>query len=174
MELLFGLFSGCLALSIWWMVVLVAILIVEIVLCEQDKFSWATGILLGGTALVAWLGAEVNAFAWLWNNLAAIIRFSLGYFFLGALWSFVKWYFYLVSMRDGHLKYDVDQAPRRPRSSFARNNKARLTGWVAHWPFSVLGFFLGDLLGKLVDGIFNILKGLYERVGDHVFQDFEE
>jgi len=172
MELLFGIFTGFFALSIWWMVALVAIFIVDIVLCETSEFGWGTGVLMAGTAGVAWLGADLNVFAWIWENLADVVRFSLVYFFIGAIWSFVKWYFYLIKVRDRHVQYDVDKSPTRPESSYARHNKARLMGWIAHWPFSMIGFFLGDMLRKVVEGIFNVLKGLYERVGDHVFKDF--
>jgi hypothetical protein len=172
MELLFGMFTGFFALSVWWMLAIVAIFLVDVVLCEKDEFGWGTGLLMAGTALVAWLGAEVNAFLWVWENLAAVVKFSMVYFFIGAIWSFVKWYFYLIKVRDHHVKYEVDKSPERPKSSFAKNNKARLMGWVAHWPFSAIGFFLGDMLRKVVEGIFNVLKGAYERVGDYVFKDF--
>lgn len=174
MDFALGLVAGFFALPWLWMAFLALIFVVEVVLCENEQFGWGTSLTLGGTALVAWLGADLNVFAWVWANLAAIAKFSLIYFAVGGLWSIVKWYFYLLRVKERLDRFaDETKSRKRPNESYAKNNKGRIMGWIAHWPFSMLGTVFGDFLKRVVETVFNVLRNLYDRIANHVFAGFE-
>lgn len=182
MDLAFALFLGYFALP-WYFMGLVALLfLVDVALCESDEFGWATTVLVVGTALTAWLGGGINPFAYVWNNLAEVFTFFVLYFAVGALWSIVKWYFYLLKIRDRVRSGGYDRAyssaestkNRRPEVSYARNNKGRIMGWIGHWPFSMVGTFIGDFIKRIVTNIYLTLSKLYDRMADHVFAGFDE
>jgi hypothetical protein len=183
MDLALGFVLGFFALPFWWMLLLTAVFVVDVVLCENDEFGWGTTITVLGTGLVAWLGADVNPVAWLWTNLADVARFLLFYFAIGGLWSIVKWYLYLLKVRDkARAEFErfkaagreKDDHPKRPSDSYARENKGRIMGWIAHWPFSMVGSVLGDFLTRIVKTIYNVLSDLYDRMANHVFRDFDQ
>ena len=176
MDLAFAFVLGFFALPWMWMGALTLLFIVDIVLCENEAFSWGTFLLIAGTATVAWLGGDVNVLAWTWNNLAEIFKFLIFYFMIGGLWSIAKWYFYLLRVRDRQKNWITpkEEKRKRPDASYARNNKGRIMGWIGHWPFSMIGSLIGDVLARVVESIFNVLRSLYDRIGNHVFADFEE
>lgn len=54
---------------------------------------------------------------------------------------------------------------QKPR---AADNKSRIIGWMAFWPFSMVGTLLNDPIRKLFTWIFNHLKGLYQKMADKI------
>ena len=187
MDLAFALFLGYFALPWYFMSLLVLLFLVDVALCESDEFSWATIVLVVGTGLAVWLGGDVNPFAYVWNNLAEVFGFFVLYFAVGAAWSIVKWYFYLIRLRDKvksgeHRDYTqkgqgLSEAAikrKRPAKSFAKNNKGRIFGWIGHWPFSMVGTFIGDFIKRIVTNIYLVLQGLFDRMSNHVFAGFDE
>lgn len=183
MDIALGFALGFVSLPLWWMLLLIAVFIVDVVLCENDEFGWGTGVTLAGTGLVAWLGADVNPITWLWYNLADVARFLIFYFSLGASWSIFKWYLYLLDLRDRTLRdFDRDRSrnpdkvkasfPARPHNSYARENKGLIMGWIAHWPFSMIGSIIGDFLTGIVKNIYLMLITIYDRISSSIFKDF--
>lgn len=55
----------------------------------------------------------------------------------------------------------------RPR---AAKSKARITAWMAFWPFSVVGTVLNDPVRRLFNFLFTNFKALYQKMADHVFR----
>ncbi len=55
----------------------------------------------------------------------------------------------------------------RPR---AAKSKARITAWMAFWPFSVVGTILNDPVRRLFNFLFTNFKALYQKMADHVFR----
>jgi hypothetical protein len=169
-----------LVLAIWalpwlWLGALFLLCIADVILTESECFGWGTFILLAGIVTIAWVGGDVNVFKWTWFNLTDVLKFTAVYVLIGVLWSVVKWYFYLVKIRK-ELKANLASGVRRvgdtrPRRSFAKNNKARITGWMAHWPFSIVGTIVGDFLLELWNTIYEWLSGVYERIETRVFKD---
>lgn len=171
MEFALGIAAGFFLWPWWAMMALSLVFIVDIVCLECEAEGWGTTILIIGTALLTWLAIDANIFVWVWNNLANIGKFFLVYFFVGALWSVAKWYFYLLTVRD---KMKSSNITTRPWESYASNNKARIFSWIGHWPFSMVGTLFGDFLKRVVLSIYNMLSTLYEKIGNSVFADFKE
>jgi hypothetical protein len=157
------------------MSMLTLLFIVDIVLVENDCFGWTTTSLLAGLGLAAYFGADVNPFVWAWANVGSILEFFLLFWAAGALWSVLKWYLYLLKVRDRARKYAASGGTKsRPRDSYASENKYRIMGWIAYWPFSMVGSIFGDFLSRIVKNIYRVLSSLYEAMGDKVFSDFED
>jgi hypothetical protein len=77
---------------------------------------------------------------------------------------------------DQHLSSNVSWGERhrgqllsreRPR---AAKSKARITAWMAFWPFSVVGTVLNDPVRRLFNFLFTNFKALYQKMADHVFR----
>ena len=77
---------------------------------------------------------------------------------------------------DHHLASNVSWGERhrgqllsreRPR---AAKSKARITAWMAFWPFSVVGTVLNDPVRRLFNFLYSQFKALYERLSGFVFR----
>jgi hypothetical protein len=82
-------------------------------------------------------------------------------------------------MLDEHAKGNRQHQPDEPRKirpseSFASDNAGRLTGWIFHWPFSVLGVLIGDVIIRFADTCYKALHGLFERMARAQFAGYEE
>lgn len=183
-DLAIGFAVGFLALPWLWMIAFTCLFLADVVLCEADEFGWGTTILVSGIVCFSWLGAGINPFTWVWGNLADLSLFLLAYFAIGALWSVAKWFLFLLKLRD-QLKENIASwekrkqqkqgpKPRRPEASFATNSKGRIMGWIGHWPFSMLGSLIGDILTRILKSIYNVLSGVYDRMSKSIFSEFNE
>jgi hypothetical protein len=161
----------------------------DVALTEAEAFGWGVLALVGGVVGIAWIGADVNLFTWAWAHLAEVLLLGLLYLCAGGLWSIFRWWRYLVKMRNallaehGHYgespigQVDAELGKtkplKRPSRAYAVNNKHRITGWIAHWPFSMVGSLIGDVLLQIFRRVFDLLRGVYDRLGNYVFEGFD-
>lgn len=82
----------------------------------------------------------------------------------------------VLSDFDHHLSSNVSWGERhrgqllsreRPR---AAKSKARITAWMAFWPFSVVGTVLNDPVRRLFNFLYSQFKALYQKMADFVFR----
>jgi len=170
MDFTIGLFMGLLLWPWWGLGGFIVLCLIDAALVENESASFGTVMMIIGTAALVWLAGDMNPFVLLWQNLGAAILFFFGYFILGGVWSLFKWYLHLINVRD-YMK--ETGAKERPRSSYARNNKAMIISWIGHWPFSIIGTFLGDFIYRIGRTIVNRLAGTYERIEKHVFGELK-
>lgn len=78
--------------------IFLAVGIVEVVLTEKEKYGWATLGLIG-TVAVLQLFNVANVFAFVHDHLATSLELAACYFAGGVVWSFAKWYLFLVGFR---------------------------------------------------------------------------
>jgi len=81
---------------------LVVLAIAEIVLTETENFGWATL-----TLIATLVGVQVfhntlgfNLLGWIESHALETVLLSIGYVVVGVIWSFVKWFSFLLSYRD--------------------------------------------------------------------------
>lgn len=188
-EVALALLLGVASLPWLWLGAVILLCCADVALTEAEAFGWGILMLGSGVVGVAWIGADVNLFTWAWAHLAEVLLLGLLYLCVGGLWSIVKWWRYLVKVRDEIVKIRVkyaespigqvdaelekDKRPRRPSTETAYYNKHRIVGWIAHWPFSVVGSLIGDVLLQIFRRVFDLLRGVYDRIYGHVFADFE-
>jgi hypothetical protein len=160
-----------LALPWIWIAAIIALILIDVVLAENEKYGIGAAISIAGVAAIAWFGGGVNPAFWLWANLAFVLKLIAGYIAAGASWSILKWILYLYDLR-GDLK--EQGITKRPPRSYAKNNKHKIVGWIAHWPASIIGTVIGEFLVKLWNRIYRILSNVYKAIEDRMFAGWEE
>ncbi len=182
-EFILGMFVG-LWLWPWWGLGIFGILfIADSILCDKDNAFFGTILMVLGMGLLVWLAGDHNPFALIWNNLAHILGFLILYFVMGAAWSMIKWRFFLASLvreaKQDFKRWDHKHVADfvRPDESYAKNNAGRIMGWIGHWPMSIVGTFLGDImlrgLVNLCEWIYESLSKAYEGMGNQAFAGLE-
>lgn len=162
--------------TLWFWLLLITAVILMIVFIEKEEESGtgATFTLLIFLALTCFLG-NLEFFKTIGNYIVyhpgVIIGVFVGYFVLGVVWSFVKWYFYLIHLRDNHIESGDKIAPSK--ISFLRN-KSRILVWMSYWPFSALWTLINDPIKKIFQHIQMKLSGTYQKMSDKIFKGFNE
>jgi predicted membrane protein len=167
-EFTMGLFAGVLLWPWWGLGAFVIICLIDAALVENENASFGTALMLVGTGILVWLAGDMNPFVLTWENLGAIIPFFFTYFIVGGIWSVAKYWLFLKNVKADMIERGVTE---RPRSSYIKNNKAKVMAWIGHWPFSIIGTFFGDFLYRIGRTIYDMLGGTYERIEKSVFGD---
>ena len=196
----FGLlFAGFLALPWYVLSILVIVFLCDVGAASKDEFAFATVAIVIGLLLVSGLGwwtAGFNPLGWAWNNPVDVITGFVAYSLVGCLWSVAKWKLFLrkafkraeKAFEEKMTRYNTIVNPgaavhanrsnepkrTRPQESFASNNAGRLTGWIFHWPFSMLGVIVGDVIIRFADSLYKALHGLFERMARAQFAGYED
>jgi hypothetical protein len=119
------LFTGGIVLSLlvfgsaWFYIVAFSALLTLIALVESDKWGWATITMLSTFGALALFG-DVNLFKFVLQNPLQSLFFVGAYVLIGAVWSVVKWWFYVRKWKD---EYDDKRA-------YFLNSKGELNGPV--------------------------------------------
>lgn len=77
---------------------------------------------------------------------------------------------------DSHLSSNVDWGQRHRHQLLSRErpravkSKARITAWMAFWPFSMVGTVLNDPVRRLFNFLYSQFKALYQKMADFVFR----
>lgn len=155
------------------------------VLTETEKFGWATFSVLVAVAAAQWLN-WVDIIGAVRHNLLVNLAYLGGFIVVGVVWSFVKWFSFLMRFRDvlrkttvrgskyyGHTEYRGISLKKKPQ---AAEQKARITAWMIFWPFSFVGTLLNDPVRRIFNLIFGSLKQQYQKLSDRLFRGvvFEE
>ena len=74
--------------------------------------------------------------------------------------------------RDSHWA-ERNPRPTRNLDDVAADHMDDLLGWVAHWPFSMVGYLIGDLIVDAVRHVVEALSGVYQRISDQVFKGID-
>ena len=174
MEFLMGLAAGFMLWNWWWMATFVILVLADSVLIDQKQTAAGTIVMIIGLAALGWIAADTNPFAWVFNNLGNLLSFAFFYFIIGGLYSILKWKVVLRNIAQ-EMRKDLERNPgveyRRPRDS--RPNSGRIIGWICHWPMSIIGMLIGDVLFRLAEYIYDMLSSLYARMADSEFDKIE-
>ncbi len=181
------------SVGFWILAGFVCLLLIAAV--EWEKPGWAT-ISLGVTAaLLAYFG-DVNVFAFVRHHPFSALALVVGYFVLGTLWSFGKWWFYLRNARE-----EYDEMKKRFLSSHgvvgtqipdrclqewqkiyplqrsvtpkARDNKGRIMTWMVYWPWSFVWTIVNDPVKRMFKSIFRQFQTVYQGIANKVFAGTE-
>jgi hypothetical protein len=180
--------------------VLIAIFVVECLLLEVEHWGFAT-LLLVATGVGCQFLHVADIWGFITSHTVDFLLYVLAYLGTGVVWSFIKWFSFLVGFRDEfrevrdawysahNLKVGDALTPEQQKDlddSYcyktykgqallykpkAVKNKRRITCWMAYWPFSVVGTIINDPIRRLFKFLFNSFKALYQRIADHVFRN---
>lgn len=186
-----------------WLALYLAVPLAIVLLVQLEYFGWSTIAVLASLAGLYFLNSA-EAMALFRVHGPWLPLYALGYVALGTMWSFVKWWSYLMGFRrafrearDGflevqgdrpyttddmreHFRYKMPSHPKygadiaRLRKPVAQDNKGRIVAWTGFWPFSFVGTVLDEPVRRLCEASFNWFRGLYQRLADRLFRDETE
>jgi hypothetical protein len=200
-EFLAGLLAGMMAVgSIWFWLLVFAVLIGITVLVETEEGGWATFTLVVSVILMNWV-FKVGIIQALWAHPWKALGWVLVYFVLGIAWGLVKWFVFVHKRaglyrdaRDAFLKQHrateltpalaaelMEELNHNFRSyqtevsalpPKASEHKGDIIRWMSYWPFSVVGTLLNDVVRKAWRHIYDLMTQTYDRVAAHVFRKY--
>jgi hypothetical protein len=160
-------------------IVAAAILVLDAILLatENDNDGWAVFITLAGL-----VGAALFTDAFEGVRLAYFVVGIVAYLAIGVVWSFKKWYSFVVeTLADLRAKYNKPNYINKTASgnetfeSYAKehrptaaDNKSRITGWMALWPFSFTWWVLTWPRHAFV-WLYNRLSTVFDRISAKVW-----
>lgn len=151
--------------TFWFWLIAVITSIIFIASIENDHYATPTitALVLG---IVYW--KPISAISW------QTILLAIGIYALaGVVWSLFKWYRFVKAksfcLRERYgdtLSQEEMDTLRRTLS--VSQNKARLTGWIAWWPWSLIWNITGDFFNFLYDTMVHA----YQKIADHALGKF--
>ena len=90
-----------------FLLVLLALIVAATVLTEVERFGWATVLLIVGV-VVAQIFHVADLLGWVKAHGAATIVYTLSYVGAGVLWSFIKWFSFLMAFREKFRAYKAE------------------------------------------------------------------
>lgn len=130
-----------------------------------------------------------------------ILAFAVLYLFVGVFWSMFKWYlFSKKSLENLNTKFksflvqaglgtdtsikltDEQKAKWKSYQGYGdkltvpvvTENKAKIIGWMAYWPFSCLFFLFSDLFRSLFEAMYYQIAGMFQSITDKIFSGVEK
>lgn len=150
------------------------------VLTEIEYFGWTT-ICLIACGFAAKFLHVFDVFVYVKEHIVTSLTYAGIYVAVGVVWSFAKWFFFLINERDATrnfvkkelAKYKKDNSGywSEPKINIpqASDNKGRIVAWMSFWPLSVVGTLLNDPIRKLFNYCFNQFKHLYQAMSNKLY-----
>ena len=157
--------------TLWfWLLVTLAVILIFVSI-ESDKPNLRPNLIVITTiALIYFLGsgdALRNLFSNVISNPSMIIVFVIAYTLVGLLWSFFKWYTFLLDWKSRNKgrtfeKYDLPSPTK---------HKSMLVSSMIYWPFSVIWYAINKPVRRFFNWIYNEFVGVYDRIQKSVLKD---
>lgn len=132
---------------------------------------WASVILLGAFAIYYFLGSKedvTSLFSYVAENTATFIGFVIGYFAVGVVWSFFKWFFYLRRVRERLLERFTEI--KEEDIPLAKKNVNRISTWISFWMLSALWTLLNDPVRNFSKYCVAIFGSWYDKMSQSAFE----
>lgn len=169
------------AIGFWLLLIVAAIIMSEMM--DNDAPVWAGVVAIITLALLAVFGG-FNPLTYIMAHPGETVLWVAGYFVVGAAWSLVKWYFWLLKIRrrlderDPGVSFEVTlyhagvvrkQFPPNPG-----DYKSRIVGWIALWPASMVWTVINDPVRRAAEEIYARLGGTYQKISNRVFEGYSK
>ncbi len=163
--------------------ILIALFLLESCLLEFEQFGWATTVMIVtviGSMMLGEIVAGFRIIEFAKTYYQQAVLYSLLYFVSGVVWSFGKWFFYLMRIRDEikEGKHEINKYNERfmfllngKKAPEASKHKSKIVAWICYWPFSFVGTILNDPLRRFVNFIYNRLGSTYQKMSDYIFRE---
>lgn len=117
----------------------------------------------------------------IFHSPAKIIAGLVVYIGIGLVWSFVRWYFYLIDTRDEQIRdrkrYPVTHSGPL-RAPLAIDHKGDIIFWMSYWPLNSVWSLFRHPLRRAFQWCYERFGKMYDRLSAKVFGDanaeFEE
>jgi hypothetical protein len=169
--------------EVWFWLILAGIVIETICVAKENSFLATASLLVFLLALQ--FGAKVNVGSYIVTHWQWVLIGCGTYFVVGPIWSFVKWYLFLLDARDVRdakkAEFFASSSPRVDEAAWlkfignqfppkAKEHREKIVCWIAFWPFSALWTALDDVVERIAKIIFNMFSGWYQSLSNHVFR----
>jgi hypothetical protein len=172
-----------------WTFVCLALMVVGFFAGAWEAY-WLTAVALIGAFSFSNLTFQ-GTWAFIAANPGIVVGCGILFLAVGVVWSFFKWYrFVKTAAEHAKERLELEVTMYRPNAGFSykvdteegrqqfMNNakpwvsryKARIAGWIAFWPLSMLWTVLTELLRDVFERIVEFFKGHYQRIVDKAFQ----
>lgn len=181
------------SLAFWILFVLADVIVVALI--DHQKWGWSAITLFFTALTLAFLG-DFNLIVFVRANPGHALYLLGLYFIIGAVWSVLKWYFFLLREREDYDKRRADFLKYRGLSANSKitpelkadfikklgattrpsvhNHKSQVMGWLVYWPWSALWTLINDPIRRIWEWMFRGLRSIYETVAAHVYRGVEE
>lgn len=107
------------------------------------------------------------------NSPLTFFGYIAGYLAIGSIWSFIKWYYYLVDYRQKYLEQKNSTASYKPtlRVPLAKEHKGDIIMWMSYWVVSVFWTLIHRWVTKIWSTLYFKFEGLYNKLSNSVFKD---
>lgn len=152
-----------------------------IIATEIEWFGWSTLTIIASIVAAKYFNI-FDIFFQIKEHAFENCVYTIAYIAIGVIWSFAKWFFFLMNSRDKTRKWLEQELERKSHTMYintnppvikipqASDNKGRITAWTIYWPFSFVGTILNDPFRKLFSFIFNQFKNLYQKIANSIYE----
>lgn len=146
--------------TVWfWIIALVASIL--IIACVENEHYPTPSIVAILLAIIYWKPITAAP----WQTIGIVVG---GFVLAGILWSVFSW-FRLVQKKTNYYreKYGdtltAEQMSDLKESIKVSSHKARITGWIAFWPWSLFWTLTGDFFNMIYDAMVNVYQNITNR-----------
>lgn len=160
--------------SVWFYVLIVVINFALFVCVAGEKLAsgWATICVLATFGALYFMGGDRNKYDLLHHIIQhpfeTIFLFLL-YVFVGVLWSFVEWFWYVKKQAELYEDKEISEY-NIPKAS---NERGRLFTWIFYWPWTMLWKITHKPIERLFDVIMQYTGKTYENITKKAFSKIQ-
>ena len=154
--------------TIWFWVITFVASIIFIASIENDHYKTPTAV-LALLGLIYW--KDITATGYGWQTIVIAIAI---YAIVGIIWSAFRWFKYVKSHAEEYRKIygntlKEDRMRELKRMVDVTDNKSKIVGWVAWWPWSMFW----NLLGDFFTFVYEQVQGIYQKIADKAVGKFD-
>lgn len=163
---------------LFWVIISLTLLVILITTEIEESNSWG-GFILILTFCALYFGGNSNEINSLLKSISqnpeTLFLCFFGYILIGVIWSFVKWYFYLISLKENLTTQKWENVYISQKDKFnAKYNKERIVNWMLYWPISALWTLVNQPLRKLFNRIYVGVEKQFQKISDKVTNDLKK
>lgn len=141
---------------------------------KDDDGKIATFFFVASLALFFFLGNKDLFFSlldYIKNKPLGFIGYVAGYLSIGAVWSIVKWYYFLIDYKNKYLSEKSNYPNRTLTIPTASEYKSDIIMWMTYWTVSLFWTLIHQWVGKIWTKIYQNLEGVYNKISKNIFKD---
>lgn len=181
--------------AVFWIIATLSILVFFYdVSNDKNAYSVLPLSVLITLAILKWSSFSA-ILSFIANNPVIIISGIGLYFVLGTLWATFKWYLYVKKEANeindfinskASKEIAADEMSKRSyygiskerllETNFmaaapqASKHKGKITSWIAFWVPSAIWSLINDPIRKIVNGIYDSIKGIFQNISNSIFK----
>jgi len=120
--------------------------------------------------------ADVQIVAWVVANPSKLIGYAIGYYVVGLIWSFIKWYLYLIDERN-HWRLKKQGITSEEIKSWMPSfsgSKNKIAVWIGYWPISFIITLLEGVFEKFAKYLRDAFTRRYEAIWNSVINGVDK